>query len=313
MFLVTGAGGFIGSHIAQALVERGERVRVLDNFSTGKRANLEGWSSGAEVIQGDLCDPDTVSRAVQGVRYVLHQAAIPSVPRSVADPLGTNRSNVVGTLTLLEAARAAGVARVVFAGSSSVYGDTPRLPKIETELADPLSPYALHKLVGEHYMRLYYELYGLSTVSLRYFNVFGPRQDPLSSYAAVIPKFIRAVAAGEQPTIYGDGLQTRDFTFVAEVVRANLLALTAQGVDGLAINIAAGRQTSLLELLETLCRIIGRRVEPLHQDARPGDVKHSRADVTRARELLGFTVEQELEQGLETTVRWLCGSDGGTP
>jgi len=304
MYLVTGAAGFIGSHIAQTLVERGRRVRVFDNLSTGKPENLEGWQEGAEVIRGDLRNADDVAEAVKGVRYVLHQAAVPSVPKSVEDPLGTNESNITGTLNLLLAAREEGVQRVVFASSSSVYGDLPSLPKRETDPTIPLSPYALQKLTGEHYMRQFHSLYGLETVCLRYFNVFGPRQDPESLYAAVIPRFITAVAEGGRPTIYGDGLQTRDFTYVQNVVEANLGALEAPNAAGQVINVAAGVKTSLLDLLEVLSGIFDTEIDPVFEDERPGDIKHSVASNDRAGELLDFEIVVDLEQGLRRTVEW---------
>jgi nucleoside-diphosphate-sugar epimerase len=302
--LVTGGGGFIGSHLADRLVAEGFRVRVLDDFSSGREANLADSIGQIELIKGDLGDRSLLERAIDGVEVVFHQAAVPSVPRSVAEPERTNGVNVSGTLGVLEAARQAGVRRVVFAGSSSVYGDAPELPKVETMPPRPLSPYALQKYTGEQYCRLYHELYGLETVVLRYFNVFGPRQNPKSEYAAVIPKFVTACLAGESPTIYGDGEQTRDFTYVGDVVAANLLAANAAKAPGQVMNVAGGRRISLNELLVDIMAITCAEVGATYFPARAGDVKHSLAATDRLRDLLGFQTEVELREGLERTVAW---------
>jgi nucleoside-diphosphate-sugar epimerase len=315
-YLVTGGAGFIGSNIVETLVGQGRSVRVLDNFSTGRRENIGPFLDAVELVEGDLRRPDDVARAVEGVRYVLHQGAIPSVPRSVADPVSTNEANVTGTLNLLVAARDAGVKRLVFASSSSVYGDTPQLPKHEEMPLDPLSPYAASKLIGEHYCRLFHDLYGLETVALRYFNVFGPRQDPGSAYAAVVPKFIECLARGERPEIYGDGLQSRDFTYVADTVRANLLACEAPSeAAGQAFNIACHQQVTVLELFGMIRDAVGAAgivgaaaIEPRHAPPRAGDVKHSFADISRARRLLGYEPQWSLRDGLAKTVEHFTGS-----
>lgn len=301
-YLVTGGAGFIGSHIAETLAGQGGRVKVLDNFCTGRRENLAPFLDRIELIEGDLRNPADVKRAVQGVEIVFHEGALPSVPKSVEDPVGSNESNITGTLNLLIAARDAGVKRVVYAASSSAYGDSPSLPKEESMTPAPLSPYAIQKYVGELYCRNFYELFGLETVSLRYFNVFGPRQDPASQYAAVVPKFITALAEGRPPTIYGDGEQSRDFTYVENIVQANLLAARAEGAAGEMMNFACGKRCSLNELLETLQRIMGTDIEPVFEDPRPGDVRHSMADIRKSRELLGYTPHISLEEGLERTV-----------
>lgn len=306
VYLVTGGAGFIGSNIVEELVRRRERVRVLDNFSTGKRENVAPFLENIELIEGDLCHLDTVRRVTEGVDCVLHQGAIPSVSRSIDDPLGTDESNVRGTLNLLVAARDAGAKRVVYASSSSVYGDAPTLPKAEEMKPAPLSPYAVSKLASEHYCQVFYQVYGLETVALRYFNVFGPRQDPTSQYAAVIPKFVTAMLRGEQPVIYGDGEQSRDFSYVTNVVQANLLAATAPGVGGQVLNIACGQRYNLLELVTAINRILGTDIAPIHTVPRVGDVRHSLADVTRAKEMLGYKVEVEFEEGLRRLIAW-CG------
>jgi nucleoside-diphosphate-sugar epimerase len=303
-WVVTGGAGFIGSHLADALLARGEVVRVADSFITGRRENLAALSATVDLVEGDLADPAVAERAVAGADYVLHQAAIPSVPRSVADPLGTHRANVDATLQLLIAARDAGVKRVVYAGSSSAYGDTPTLPKDEAMPPSPLSPYALQKLVGEQYMRLFTTLYGLETVTIRYFNVFGPRQDPSSPYSGVIALFVTALLAGQPPTITGDGEQTRDFTYVDNIVDGVLRAATCQGIAGEVINVATGRQISINELARTLASVIGVRVAPVHMADRAGDVRHSVADISKARRLLGYEPSVDLEEGLRRTVDW---------
>lgn len=302
-YLVTGGAGFIGSHLVGALLHRGDRVRVADDLSTGKRENLAGCP-GVDLVQGDLADPAVARRAVTGVDYVLHQAAIPSVPRSVADPRSSHRANVDATLNVLLAARDAGVRRVVYAASSSAYGNSAALPKHEDMPTCPLSPYALQKLMGEHYMRLFTELYGLETVSIRYFNVFGPRQDPSSPYSGVISLFIRALLSGEAPRIYGDGTQTRDFTYVENVVDGVLRAATRPEAVGQVINVATGGRISLNALLETLRAILHSDVRAAYAPARAGDVHDSQADITKARQLLGYEPRIALEDGLRRTVEW---------
>ena len=312
-YLVTGGGGFIGSNLAEALLRGGEDVRVLDDFSTGRRGNLaeaETWarSGGArfELLEGDLRDPATCLRAVSGVDYVLHQAAIPSVQRSVKDPMATNAVNVTGTLQLLVAARDAAVKRFVFASSSSLYGESETLPKVETMPAAPISPYGLQKLAGESYCGIFHRLYGLPTVALRYFNVFGPRQDPGSEYSAVIPRFVAALRDGGRPTVFGDGEQTRDFTFVANVVQANRRACQAPPEAlGLAYNVACEERISLNGLLQVLGELMGKRPDPVYAPARPGDIKHSLADIARARKLLGYAPQIALREGLRRTVESL--------
>jgi UDP-glucose 4-epimerase len=303
-FLVTGGAGFIGSNLARALVARGDSVRVIDNFSSGRKENLEGLEGKFELHKGDINDADAVEKAMQGCDYVLHQAAIPSVPRSVDKPLDTDRANVFGTLRVLEAARKTGVKRVVFAASSSAYGETPTLPKIETMAPDPLSPYAVSKLAGENYLRAYYLCYGLETVSLRYFNVFGPYQDPKSEYAAVIPRFVTSALQGKAPTIFGDGLQSRDFCFIENAVQANLLACTAKDAPGQVFNVACGVRTTLLDVVAAIGKIVGKDIKPVHEPARAGDIKHSLADITKAKTVLGYTAPVSFEQGLARCVDW---------
>ena len=302
--LVTGGAGFIGSNIVRELVARGEGVRVLDNFSTGRRENLAEVLNDIELIEGDVRDPSACRRAVAGVEYVLHQGAIPSVQRSVDDPSISNDANVSGTLNLLIAARDAGVRRVVYASSSSVYGDSPTLPKHEDMTPRPRSPYAVSKLAAEYYCQVFTEVYGLETVSLRYFNVFGPRQDPTSQYSAVIPLFVQAMLAGEPPVVYGDGLQSRDFTYVSNNVEANLLAATVPGVAGRVFNIACGKRYTLLDLIAMLNDILGTRIDPVFAPPRHGDVKHSLADIRLAQEQMSYTVDVDFEMGLERTVTW---------
>jgi nucleoside-diphosphate-sugar epimerase len=302
-YLVTGGAGFIGSHIAQELLRRGERVRVADSFITGKRENLTPLA-GVELIEGDLADLSVAQRAVAGMDYVLHQAAIPSVPRSVQDPITSNRANIDASVNVLVAARDAGVRRVVYAGSSSVYGNAATLPKVETMGTAPLSPYALQKLVAEQYCQMFTQLYGLETVTIRYFNVFGPRQDPSSPYSGVISLFIRALVEGRPPTIYGDGGQTRDFTYVANVVDGVLRACTAPDASGEVINVATGGRISLNDLFGALKALTGANVEPVYAETRTGDVRDSQADISKAHRLLGYTPIVALEQGLEQTVAW---------
>ena len=304
LHLVTGGAGFIGSHLVDALVARGSLVRVLDDFSTGRWDNLADVRDRVEMIEGDITDPSTVRAAMRGVEVVFHQAALASVPRSVANPLATHRVCVDGTLQVLLAARDAKARRVVYAASSSAYGNSARLPKREDDPTVPLSPYAAAKLAGEHYCAAFSEVYGLETVRLRYFNVFGPRQSPDSPYAAVIPLFIRALTSGQSPTIHGDGEQSRDFTFVADVVQANLLAASAPGVSGRVYNVACGRRTSLLELVALLNGLLGVSIAPTHTAPRVGDVKHSLADVERAREELGYRPTTDMKEGLSRCLAW---------
>jgi len=302
-YLVTGGAGFIGSHLAEELVRRGERVRVVDNLATGKRQNLAHVPS-VEFIEGDLADLEVARRAVTGIDYVLHQAAIPSVPRSVEDPITSNRANVDASLNILVAARDAGVKRLVFAGSSSEYGNTPTLPKREDMTPSPLSPYALQKSVGTQYCQMFTELYGFETVVTRYFNVFGPRQDPGSPYSGVISLFSTALIEGRQPVIYGDGEQTRDFTYVANVVDGVLRACTAPKAAGEAINVACGTRISLNDLLRVMNRVVGTNLQAIYQEARAGDVKDSQADITKAEALLGYRPIVSLEEGLRHTIDW---------
>jgi len=302
-YLVTGGAGFIGSHLVEELVRRGERVRVADSFITGKRENL-AHVSGVELLEGDLADIAVAQRAVAGIDYVLHQAAIPSVPRSVQDPITSNRANIDASLNVLVAARDARVKRVVYAGSSSAYGNTPTLPKVETMGTAPLSPYALQKLVAEQYCQMFTTLYGLETVTIRYFNVFGPRQDPSSPYSGVISLFIRALVEGRAPTIYGDGGQTRDFTYVANVVDGVLKACAAPAASGEVINVATGGRISLNDLFRALKDLTDASVEPIYAETRAGDVRDSQADIDKARRLLGYEPTVTFEQGLEKTVAW---------
>jgi UDP-glucose 4-epimerase len=301
-FLVTGGAGFIGSHLVEALVRRGDRVRVLDNLSTGFLANLEGVRDQIEFLQGDLVDGPTVARVVEGVDTIFHEAALASVPRSVDRPLETHAACVTGTLTLLDAARRAGVRRVVYAGSSSAYGDQPGQSKRETDLPAPISPYGAAKLASEYYLGAFWTTYGLQTVTLRYFNVFGPRQDPASPYSAVIPLFITALLEGRQPVIFGDGRQSRDFTFVANVVHANLLAADAADAPGRVFNAANGRSISLLELLAAMNDLLGTKIVPRHEPPRPGDIRESTADITLARSLLRYDPPVDFHEGLRQSV-----------
>jgi nucleoside-diphosphate-sugar epimerase len=307
-YLVTGGAGFIGSHLSEELARRGHRVRVVDSLVTGKRRNLD-HVSGVEFVHGDLADLEVARASVDGVEFVLHQAAIPSVPRSVKDPLTSNEANITSSLNILVAARDAGVKRFVYAGSSSAYGDTPTLPKREDMPTNPLSPYALQKLVGEQYCRLFTKLYGLETVTTRYFNVFGPRQDPGSPYSGVISLFSTALLEGRRPIIYGDGEQTRDFTYVANVVDGVLRAAEAPGVAGEVMNVATGGRISLNELLRVMNRICGTSLEALYQAPRAGDVRDSQADITKAKTLIGYSPIVPFEDGLRRTLEW-CRTDG---
>jgi UDP-glucose 4-epimerase len=297
--LVTGGAGFIGSHLVRALLERGDRVRVIDNFSTGNRNNLSGIEDDIEVVEGELRSYERVHNAMRDVELVFHEGALPSVPRSVQDPLTTSAVNVEGTLNVLLAARDHGARRVVFASSSSVYGRQDSLPLVETARPDPISPYGVAKLAAERYCVSFSRVYPLETVALRYFNVFGPRQDPRSEYAAVVPRFITELAAGRPAPIYGDGEQRRDFTYVANVVEANLLAGDSAKANGLALNVATGRSTSVNELAETIGLVVGREAEREYLPARPGDIVASWADVTAAREALGWQPRVDLKEGLQ--------------
>jgi UDP-glucose 4-epimerase len=303
-FLITGGAGFIGSNIVERLVQSGETVRVFDNFATGKRDNLDPFLRSIELIEGDLRSFHAVREAVDGMEVVIHLGALPSVPRSVKDPLTTNEVNVVGTLNVLDAARDAGVRRVVFASSSSVYGENHELPKHEGMVPDPVSPYAVSKLAGEKYCSVFSRVYGLSTVGLRYFNVFGPRQDPASQYSAVIPKFITAIQRGESPTVYGDGKQSRDFTYVANVVDANLQASTADCPTGTVVNIACQERTTLLELIERINALLGRSAVPVFAPPRVGEVRDSFASIEAARRLIGYQAAVPFAEGLRRTVEW---------
>ena len=306
-YLVTGGAGFIGSHLTEELVRRGHQVRVADSLVTGKRTNLD-HIPGVEFLHGDLADIDVAHQAVKGCDYVLHQAAIPSVPRSVDDPVTSHRANVDATLQLLVAARAAGVKRVVYAGSSSAYGNTDVLPKREDMVPNPLSPYALQKLVGEQYMQLFTRLYGLETVTIRYFNVFGPRQDPGSAYSGVISLFLRAVTEGVAPVIHGDGEQTRDFTYVSNVVDGVLRAVEVPDAAGEVINVATGLRISLNRLLDIVQTLAGTSVQPQYGPARSGDVRDSQADISKAQKLLGYRVSVPLDEGLRRTLAWFSAT-----
>jgi len=303
-YLITGVAGFIGSNLAEALCEKGESVRGMDNFLTGKRENLQGLDA-MEFVEGDVRDIEACRKACDGVDYVMHEAALGSVPRSVENPVLSNECNITGTLNMLQAAKDAGVKRFVFAASSSAYGDTPTLPKVETMTPSPLSPYALTKLACEVYCRLFTELYGFETVSLRYFNVFGKRQDPFSTYAAVIPKFASALLSGQAPEIYGDGEQTRDFTYIEDVIQANLKACVAPSeACGKVYNIAHGDRISLNKLYREISNLLGVDIEPQYAPPRPGDVKHSLADISMAKKFLGFDPQFDVRQGLEKAISW---------
>jgi nucleoside-diphosphate-sugar epimerase len=302
-YLVTGGAGFIGSHLTEELARRGHRVRVADSLVTGKRRNLD-HIPGIEFLEGDLADLDVARAAVDGCEYVLHQAAIPSVPRSVKDPITSNRANVDATLNTLVAARDGGVKRLVFAGSSSAYGDTPVLPKHEGMPNNPLSPYALQKVIGEQYLQMFTRLYGLETVSIRYFNVFGPRQDPSSPYSGVISVFATALIENRSPQIYGDGGQTRDFTYVANVVDGVLRACEAPQASGQIINVATGGRITLNQLFYAIRDVVGGSVEPTYVEARQGDVRDSQADISKAKEILGYEPSVPFEEGLSRTIEW---------
>jgi len=305
--LVTGGGGFIGCNLVKRLLQEGHDVRVLDNFATGRRENLMDLLGDIELVEGDMQSYERVHNAVRSCEVVLHQAALPSVPRSVQDPLTSNASNVTGTLNVLLAARDSDVRRVVFASSSSIYGANAELPKREDQIPLPISPYAVAKLAGEGYCRSFSQVFGLETVSLRYFNVFGPRQDPLSQYSAVIPNFMTALLTGQQPVIFGDGEQSRDFTYVENVVEGNLLAMTADGVAGNVYNIAAGERLSLNGLLKHLRELTGAQTEARYEAGRAGDVPHSQADVSAAERELGYRLTVSVQEGLRRTLEWYSG------
>jgi UDP-glucose 4-epimerase len=302
--LVTGGAGFIGSHIATGLVERGDSVRILDNFDTGKRENLAHLGNQVEIIEGSVVDPHAVAKAMRGVEVVFHQAALASVPRSVAEPLDTNAVCVTGTVNVLDAARRAGVRRVVYAGSSSAYGNDSTPSKNEQIVPVPVSPYAAAKLAAECYCRAFTATYGLETVTIRYFNVFGPRQDPNSEYSAVIPIFVSLMLRGKSPLVYGDGMQSRDFTYVSDIVRGNLLAADAEDVAGQVINVATGKQFTLLDLIASINLVLGTEIAPVFADPRPGDVRESLADISLARKLLGFEPEVSFSDGLARSIEY---------
>ena len=306
-YLVTGGAGFIGSHLAEELARRRHRVRVLDNFLTGKRENIEDFLDKIELIKGDIRDIQICREAVEGVDFVLHQAALPSVPRSVENPSLTNEINITGTLNMLLASKKAGVKRFVFASSSSVYGDEPSLPKKEGKEGNLLSPYAVSKLAGEKYCQNFCLLYGFSTVCLRYFNVFGPRQDPFSQYAAVIPNFITKILNREQPTIFGDGEQSRDFSYVANIVDANILASKAESVSGEVFNIACAEQITVKTLASKINEILGTQIHPIHDEPRPGDIRHSLADISKATKMLKYEPKFSFQEGLVRTIEWYQG------
>jgi UDP-N-acetylglucosamine/UDP-N-acetyl-alpha-D-glucosaminouronate 4-epimerase len=305
-FLVTGGAGFIGSHLVQRLVAQGERVRVLDDQSTGRWENVAPWGDRIEMMKGSICAPETCEHACRGVEFVLHQAALPSVPRSVRDPARSHAVNATGTLNLLIAARDAGVRRFVMASSSSVYGNSEELPRHEGMTPAPLSPYAVNKLSAEHYAQVFHRIYGLETVALRYFNVFGPRQDPHSEYAAVIPRFILASLRGEPAVIYGDGTQSRDFTYVDNVVEANLCACSAAAAPGQVFNVGSGRRHTLLELAATISEFVGRKLPPILAEPRLGDVMHSLADIRLAEAVLGYRPCVGFREGVERTVAYFA-------
>lgn len=303
-YVVTGGAGFIGSHIAEELVRRKEAVRIVDNFYSGKEENIASFRSNVELVRHDIADEKGLKEIFSGADYVIHQAAIPSVPRSVVDPISSNRANVDGTLNVLVAARDTGVKRVVYASSSSIYGDTPTLPKHEDMAPSPLSPYGAQKLFGEMYCQLFTRVYGLETVSLRYFNVFGPRQDATSQYSGVFAKFIPAILQDRTPTIYGDGLQSRDFTYVANVVHANLISCTVPGIGGEVFNAACGGRVTLNAIVEVINKVTGKSVAAAYGPTRQGDIKHSQADISKATRLMGYSPAVGFEEGLADTVAW---------
>jgi nucleoside-diphosphate-sugar epimerase len=302
--LVTGGAGFIGSNLCRRLVKEGYAVRVLDNFLTGKRSNLADLAGKIELIEADMGDPKVARAATEGVDVVFHLGAVPSVPRSVADPLCTHVNCVDATFTLLLAARDAGVGRFVYAASSSAYGDSPTLPKVETQPVNPKSPYAVSKLVGEYYAKVFFEVYGLQTISLRYFNVFGPYQDPASQYAAAIPAFVTSILRDQSPVVYGDGEQSRDFTFIENVIEANLCAARAAQTAGQTVNIACGERITVNEIIRLINQLVGKSVAPRYVPSRAGDVKHSLADIQLAQKLIGFRPVMDFRQGLEIAIDW---------
>lgn len=309
--LVTGGAGFIGSHIAEALVKAGHTVRVMDNYFSGQKKNLDAVRRDVEILKGDCADPTAAKRAVKGgIDVIYHEAAVPSVPRSVKDPLLSHRNNSLATVTMLAAARDASVRRVIYAGSSSVYGDQAGKAKREDMVPKPLSPYAVGKHTGEQYLRIFHQLYGLETLTLRYFNVFGPRQDPTSPYSGVISLFATALLQGRTPVIYGDGKQSRDFTFVKNVVAGNLLALEAKGLQGQAVNLATGHSVTLLDLLRGMATLTGASAKAEHKPPRAGDIKHSLANIGQAKKLLGYKPKYSFQEGLEATVAWYRGTVG---
>lgn len=301
---MTGGAGFIGSNISKRLVSEGCFVRVLDNLLTGKKSNLADIAEKIEFVEADMGDPDIARSAMKDIDVVLHQGALPSVPRSVGEPAETHRHCVDATFTLLLAARDAGVKRFVYAASSSAYGDAPALPKVETMPTDPLSPYAAAKLVGEYYCSVFHKVYGLETISLRYFNVFGPQQDPTSQYAAAIPAFVTSILKDESPTIYGDGEQSRDFTYIDNVVHANLLAARAKQTRGDVVNIACGQAVTVNAIIDMINKSVGKQVKSIYVDERPGDVKHSLADISKAQSVIGFNPVISFEEGLQKAIKW---------
>ena len=311
LYLVTGGAGFIGSSIARALIQRGDQVRIIDNFSSGRRENFADFAREVELIEADILDPSALRRALQGVEVVYHEAAIPSVPKSMAEPIENHEANASGTLRVLHAAREAGARRLVYAASSAAYGDAPELPKLETQPPAPISPYGASKLAGEYYLQVYAQAFGLETVSLRYFNVFGPRQDPKSEYAAVIPKFITAALAGQTPRIFGDGTQSRDFCHIDNIIEANFKAASAPAaqVSGQVFNIACGVATDLNQVVAVIGDILGQRIEPRHEAERAGDIKHSYADIGKARQRLGYTASVSFADGLRRTLDWYRSSN----
>lgn len=303
-YLVTGGAGFIGSHLVERLVQLGKSVRVVDNFITGKRENLAPYSSKIELVEGDLADPAVCTRACAGIRVIMHEAALPSVPKSVDNPVASHRANLEATFNLLVAARDAKVKRFVYAASSSAYGESPTLPKIESMASSPLSPYAVQKLAGEQYCTAFFRCYGLETISLRYFNVFGHRQDPTSQYAAAIPAFVTAILADRPPLVYGDGEQTRDFTYIENVIQANLLAADAPRTNGEAINIACGESISVNEIIKRINALLGKDIRPQYVPERPGDIKHSWADISLAAKLISYKPVVSFSDGLKKAIDW---------
>lgn len=304
VYLVTGGAGFIGSHIVESLIQKGEKVRVIDDLSTGKIESIKPFLDKVEFIQGDIKNLELLENITKDVKIIFHEAALPSVPRSIDNPISSNSNNIDGTLNVLYAAKANGVRRVIYASSSSVYGDSDTLPKVESMMPNPLSPYAVTKCTGELYCKVFYKIYGLETISLRYFNVFGPRQDPNSQYAAVIPKFITAYLSGKSPTIYGDGEQSRDFTYIDNVVSANLLAAEAKETHGEVINIACGKRITINQLSGIIKNELKSQIKPVYTNERPGDVKHSLADITLAKNLINYEPVVDVYEGLQRTVEY---------